>query len=207
MVKEFNLLISAVGGQGGLLLSRVIGNAALRAGFNVRIGETLGMAQRGGSVFSFVRLGSEVYSPLIPAGQVHVLISLEPVEGLRAARFLSPEHTKMALINTSPVPPTPVTLGVAKYPDSRTILEYFQRLSKDTLAFDVTSLAKRVGSAKVVNSVMLGSLCATRLLPVPLDVVKKTLEEIVPTAFIKVNREAFQIGMKSVHEASFRSRN
>lgn len=196
MIKEFNLLISAVGGQGGLLLSRIIGNAALRVGFNVRIGETLGMAQRGGSVFSFVRLGSEVRSPMIPAGQTHVLIALEPVEGLRAARFLSPEHTEIALINTETVHPIPVILGATLYPNLKTIFNYLQRLSKNVLAFNATSLAERAGSAKVMNTVMLGRLCATELLPVPTDVVKTTLEEIVPTAFIKVNKKAFQLGIK-----------
>lgn len=115
MPVEFNLIITGVGGQGGLTLSRIVGNAAMHEGYNVRIGETLGMSQRYGSVLSYLRFGEEVYSPLIEEGRADLMLALEPAEALRNARFLGKEST--AVINAYPIHTATTLVGKEKYPE------------------------------------------------------------------------------------------
>ncbi|WP_297480987.1 indolepyruvate oxidoreductase subunit beta [Thermococcus sp.] len=112
---EFNLIITGVGGQGGLTLSRIIGNAAMVEGYNVRIGETLGMSQRYGSVLSYLRFGEEVYSPLIEEGKANLMLALEPAEALRNARFLGKKS--VAIINAYPIHTATTLVGKEKYPE------------------------------------------------------------------------------------------
>ena len=112
---EFNLIIPGVGGQGGLTLSRIIGNAAMVEGYNVRIGETLGMSQRYGSVLSYLRFGEEVYSPLIEEGKANLMLALEPAEALRNARFLGKKS--VAIINAYPIHTATTLVGKEKYPE------------------------------------------------------------------------------------------
>ncbi|NJD98384.1 indolepyruvate oxidoreductase subunit beta [Thermococcus sp. LS1] len=112
---EFNLIITGVGGQGGLTLSRIVGNAAMVEGYNVRIGETLGMSQRYGSVLSYLRFGEEVYSPLIEEGKANLMLALEPAEALRNARFLG--RNSYAIINAYPIHTATTLVGKEKYPE------------------------------------------------------------------------------------------
>jgi len=112
---EFNLIITGVGGQGGLTLSRIIGNAAMHEGYNVRIGETLGMSQRYGSVLSYLRFGEEVYSPLIEEGGADLMLALEPAEALRNARFLGRKST--TVINAYPIHTATTLVGKERYPE------------------------------------------------------------------------------------------
>ncbi|CAD5245012.1 indolepyruvate oxidoreductase subunit beta [Thermococcus camini] len=118
---EFNLIITGVGGQGGLTLSRIVGNAAMHEGYNVRIGETLGMSQRYGSVLSYLRFGEEVYSPLIEEGKANLMLALEPAEALRNARFLGKGST--AVINAYPIHTATTLVGKEKYPELGEIRE------------------------------------------------------------------------------------
>ncbi|NJE60587.1 indolepyruvate oxidoreductase subunit beta [Thermococcus sp. 21S7] len=111
---EFNLIITGVGGQGGLTLSRIVGNAAMHEGYNVRIGETLGMSQRYGSVLSYLRFGEEVYSPLIEEGKANLMLALEPAEALRNARFLGKDSH--AVVNAYPIHTATTLVGKEKYP-------------------------------------------------------------------------------------------
>jgi len=123
---EFNLIITGVGGQGGLTLSRIIGNAAMVEGYNVRIGETLGMSQRYGSVLSYLRFGEEVYSPLIEEGKANLMLALEPAEALRNARFLGRDSS--AVINAYPVHTATTLVGKERYPALREIEEAIARI-------------------------------------------------------------------------------
>ncbi|WP_297516665.1 indolepyruvate oxidoreductase subunit beta [Thermococcus sp.] len=112
---EFNLIITGVGGQGGLTLSRIVGNAAMVEGYNVRIGETLGMSQRYGSVLSYLRFGEEVYSPLIEEGKANLMLALEPAEALRNARFLG--KNSVAIVNAYPIHTATTLVGKERYPE------------------------------------------------------------------------------------------
>ncbi len=112
---EFNLIITGVGGQGGLTLSRIIGNAAMEEGYNVRIGETLGMSQRYGSVLSYLRFGDEVHSPLIEEGEANLMLALEPAEALRNARFLGGKS--YAVVNAYPIHTATTLVGKERYPE------------------------------------------------------------------------------------------
>ncbi|WP_297498510.1 indolepyruvate oxidoreductase subunit beta [Thermococcus sp.] len=123
---EFNLIITGVGGQGGLTLSRIIGNAAMVEGYGVRIGETLGMSQRYGSVLSYLRFGEGVYSPLIEEGEANLMIALEPAEALRNARFLSGKST--AIINAYPIHTATTLVGKERYPKLDEIKEAIGRI-------------------------------------------------------------------------------
>jgi len=123
---EFNLIITGVGGQGGLTLSRIVGNAAMAEGYRVRIGETLGMSQRYGSVLSYLRFGEEVYSPLIEEGGADLMIALEPAEALRNARFLSKKST--GIINAYPIHTATTLVGKERYPDLGEVREAIGRI-------------------------------------------------------------------------------
>ncbi|WP_297535666.1 indolepyruvate oxidoreductase subunit beta [Thermococcus sp.] len=112
---EFNLIITGVGGQGGLTLSRIVGNSAMVEGYNVRIGETLGMSQRYGSVLSYLRFGEEVYSPLIEEGKANLMLALEPAEALRNARFLGKDS--VAIVNAYPIHTATTLVGKERYPE------------------------------------------------------------------------------------------
>jgi len=123
---EFNLIITGVGGQGGLTLSRIIGNAAMVEGYNVRIGETLGMSQRYGSVLSYLRFGEEVYSPLIEEGKADLMLALEPAEALRNARFLGKKS--VAVVNAYPIHTATTLVGKERYPALEEIEEAIARI-------------------------------------------------------------------------------
>ncbi|WP_258085112.1 indolepyruvate oxidoreductase subunit beta [Thermococcus thermotolerans] len=123
---EFNLIITGVGGQGGLTLSRIVGNAAMHEGYNVRIGETLGMSQRYGSVLSYLRFGDEVYSPLIEEGRANLMLALEPAEALRNARFLG--KNSHAVVNAYPIHTATTLVGKEKYPELEEIRNAIGRI-------------------------------------------------------------------------------
>ncbi|ASI99121.1 indolepyruvate oxidoreductase subunit beta [Thermococcus celer] len=123
---EFNLIITGVGGQGGLTLSRIVGNAAMHEGYNVRIGETLGMSQRYGSVLSYLRFGEDVYSPLIEEGNADLMLALEPAEALRNARFLG--RDSVAIINAYPIHTATTLVGKERYPGLGEVEEAIGRI-------------------------------------------------------------------------------
>ena len=125
MVKELNILIAGVGGQGVVLMSELLGKAAIAEGLKVRGSETLGMAVRGGSVTSAVRIGDEVYGPLIPAGKCDALVGMEPAEALRNISYLSPSSS--VILNTEVITPFTVAIGESKYPSLEEILEKLEK--------------------------------------------------------------------------------
>ena len=127
MVREFNILITGVGGQGVILMSELLGKAAIDDGLTVRGSEILGMAVRGGSVTSIVRVGEDVYGPLIPAGKCDIIIGMEPSEVLRNAGFLS--KSSLVILNTVPIIPFTVSLGQSGYPSLEQVLEKPGRLA------------------------------------------------------------------------------
>jgi len=151
---EYNIVIASVGGQGGLTLSRVIGQAALLKGYHVRIGETLGMSQRGGIVQSYVRIGERVESPLIGEGEANAILGLEPVETLRAARVYANKNT-LIIVNAEPIHTITTITGREKYPPLLDILNELQNISDNVIVVNATEYVRSKGLPYSTNIAIL----------------------------------------------------
>ncbi|MCX8207390.1 MAG: indolepyruvate ferredoxin oxidoreductase subunit beta [Methanothrix sp.] len=187
-----DIVIVGVGGQGVILISEIIGRAALKAGIHVRAAETHGMAQRGGSVINHTRLGC-IYGPMVPEGGADILLALEPAEALRYGRYLS--RGGVALVNTKPVIPTTVTAGQFRYPEIEEILAPLRGIGR-VLPMNATEIAERAGSSQAANIVMLGAL--SRFMPIEEALVLEALMDSVPRRYIDVNLKAFELGKAEV---------
>jgi indolepyruvate ferredoxin oxidoreductase beta subunit len=186
---ECDVVVVGVGGQGVILISEIIGRAAMLAGLSVRGVETHGMAQRGGSVINHIRVGCD-YSAMISPGSADVLLAMEPAEALRYAHYLSPEG--VALVNTRQVLPVTVTTGQATYPPLEEILAPLREVSSEVWPMDATGLATEAGSPQATNVVMLGAL--SKHLPIEEAILLEALSETVPAKFLEINRKAFELG-------------
>ncbi len=167
-IKEFNIVIASVGGQGGLTLSRVIGYAALLKGLSVRIGETLGMSQRGGVVQSYVRFGNTIKSPLIPYGGANVILGLEPIETLRAARIYANKNT-LIILNTEPIHTVTTLVGKETYPSINGIISELKMYSDKLYAFNATNKARSKGLPVATNIVVLAAFATSSYNPLDLE--------------------------------------
>jgi indolepyruvate ferredoxin oxidoreductase beta subunit len=185
------LIIVAVGGQGNLLASKVLGEAALLADIPARMSEIHGMAQRGGVVESSILFG-DAKSTIISDGEADVLLGFEPSETLRALNKCNPQT--LVITNLHPLPPFTVAIGKGIYPD----LEDAQRLIREKtaklIAFDAVSLAREAGSTMAVNIVLLGALIQSRVLPLTVDHVTEAIRRRTRKAFLEVNLAAFEKG-------------
>jgi len=198
----YNLIIAGVGGQGSILASRVVADAAIKAGvetgesLKVRIGETFGAAMRGGAVASHVRIGPDVGGPLVPKRGAQAILALEPLEGLRVGvPYLAPGG--VAILNTSEIMPMEVKIGTAKYPTIEEIKEALSRLGGKVYLINATDLAIQAGNAKTVSAVMLGALAKLSKLPFNVEKMKEALKGRVPQTTIEVNEKAFQLGFEA----------
>lgn len=190
---DCDIVIVGVGGQGVILISDVLGRAAVKAGMPVRGAETHGMAQRGGSVINHTRLGCR-FSPMVSSGSADVLLALEPAEALRFGHFLS--KNGVALINTQPVLPISVTTGKFGYPDLDELVAPLKGLCKRVKTMDASGLAKKAGAAQAMNVVMLGAL--SKYIPIEETLLQAALSEVVPKKYLDVNKQAFEIGKAEV---------
>lgn len=185
------LIIVAVGGQGNLLASRVLGEAALQAGVPVRMSEIHGMAQRGGVVESAIVFG-QAESSIISDGEADILLGFEPSETLRA---LNKCNSKTVVItNMSPLPPFTVAIGRGVYPDLNQVKSLISSKTAKLITLDAVSLAKEAGNVLSVNMVLLGALAQTGLLPLTADHIKETIRTKTNPAFVDVNLKAFEKG-------------
>lgn len=186
-MKNLNIMIVGVGGQGTLLTSRIIGNTANSQGFDVKISEVHGMAQRGGSVVTYVRFGDKIAEPVVERGCAGVLIAFEKLEAMRYSSFLKKDG--ILIVNDCKIEPMPVVTGAEKYPEN-----IIEKLTANYNVYVVNgeSIAKNLGNSKVLNSVVLGF--AAKFLgfgeEVWLDVLKKT----VPPKTVAINEKAFKEG-------------
>lgn len=188
MLKPIDVLMVGVGGQGTILATRVLAQAAQEAGYDIKLSEIHGMAQRGGSVVTQVRLGEKVFSPLIPAGGADVVLAFEKLEGLRLLPALKPGGT--IIINEQEIPPVPVLVGVAEYPAN--IVEYIRSAVSNVVAVNALEIAEKCGNPKAANMVLLGAMA--RRLPFGLEVWEKALAARIPARLLKVNQAAFTAG-------------
>jgi indolepyruvate ferredoxin oxidoreductase, beta subunit len=191
-LKELNIIVAGVGGQGVVLMSEILGNAAVRDGLKVRGSEVLGMAQRGGSVFSNIRLGSEVESPMTADGKCDVLIALEPSEALRNIQYLNSKS--IVIFNTHKVIPATVSMGKSSYPEISQIVEKLEAVAGKVMPIDALALADKAGNRQSVNVVMLGTLFGCAQMPISETTVKDCIRERVPAKAAELNIKAFDLG-------------
>jgi indolepyruvate ferredoxin oxidoreductase beta subunit len=190
--KVTNVLIVGVGGQGALLVSTIIAEAAIRAGFDVKTNEVHGMAQRGGSVLAQVRFGAKVHSPLVWEGTADVIISLEEIEALRYAQFL--REGGLAVVSKQHIIPVTVSSGKATYPADAD--ERLARAFPQLALIDALGIAHGAGSAKAANVVALGAAAKEldRLAPEIATHWNAAIETCVPAKHLELNRKAFAAG-------------
>jgi len=186
--KVTNILIVGVGGQGTILASRILSQLAREEGYDVKVSEIHGMAQRGGSVVTQVRMGQKVYSPLIAEGQADIILSFERLEALRWMHYLKKGGTM--IINDQAIEPVPVIMGLQEYPDN--IIERIRKKIPDTVAVDALSLARKCGNDKAANVVLMGLLA--RKMGFAKEKCLRALEEKVPPKFLELNKKAFEEG-------------
>jgi indolepyruvate ferredoxin oxidoreductase beta subunit len=188
---EHNILITSVGGQGGISLAKIIAEAALKQGLNVIVGETLGMAQRGGSVQSHVRAGAGVHGSLIPKGRCNFLISLEPSEAVRVTEYISPS-TKV-ILGMTPVYPIPVILKESIYPELTQIISALEKIGCEVYPLEARDLASEANAPTSLNIVMLGAYAALSNL-ITADSLREALSEVLSKRFLEANERAFDKG-------------
>ena len=199
IVKEVNILIVGVGGQGVILMSELLGKAAVDSGLNVKGSEVLGMAQRGGSVQSNIRFGNGVHSPLTPEGQCDVLIALEPTEALRNINYLS--DSSIVILNSKKIVPYTVSLGMSRYPSLEEILDKLYQATKRVITLNAAQIAEEAGNPLAVNSVMVGGLFATGRLPLNVETMKTIIHARFPFKLASDNIKAFELGYQSCVQA------
>lgn len=194
-LKELNVIMAGVGGQGVVLMSEILGNAAVRDGLRVRGSEVLGMAQRGGSVFSNIRFGEEVYSPLTTEGKCDILVALEPSEALRNIQYLN--KTSVVIANTRKIVPATVSMGKSHYPEIKEIEEKLRQVAGRVIMVDALALAEQAGNRQTTNVVMLGTMFGCGKMPIKLETVKAAILERVPARAAEVNMKAFELGIQA----------
>jgi indolepyruvate ferredoxin oxidoreductase beta subunit len=193
------LIIVAVGGQGNLLASKVLGEAALLADIPVRMSEIHGMAQRGGVVESAVVFG-DADSTIISDAEADVLLGFEPSETLRALNKCNADT--VVITNTAPLPPFTVAIGKGTYPDIQELQELIRNKTARLIAFDALALAKQAGNIMSLNIVLLGALIQTGIMPVSADNVKEAIRTSTKKAFVDINIEAFELGFEAAAKAA-----
>jgi len=194
MKQDFNVIVAGIGGQGNILVSRIIGEAAIEFGYHVLIGETFGAGQRGGAVQSHIRLTKEkTYGPLIPEGFADAVIGLEPFEALKcASKFLKPDG--IIITNEYPIIPSD-----KNYPDFEKIFQFLKNISSKLYTINGTKIALDIGDVATLNIVMLGAAYATGVLPVKEEDIKKSIIEKLDKSS-ELNLKAFEKGKKMIKE-------
>ena len=187
MKNVMNIMVVGVGGQVTLLTSRIIGKTALSSGNDVKLSEVHGMAQRGGSVVTFVRFGEKVSEPVVEEGNADIIIAFEKLEALRYAHFL--KKGGKLIINDCKIEPMTVVTGAATYPEN--ILETLKK-EHDVTVINGVEIAASLGNPKVLNSVVLGA--AAKAIGFEKDVWLSVVEKTVPPKTIEINKEAFLQG-------------
>lgn len=188
---NINLLLAGVGGQGTILASRIIAYAAQCSGLEVKLSEIHGMAQRGGSVVTHLRMGQEIYSPLIEVGTADIIMATEQLEAWRWLPYLK-EGGKV-IVNAQVISPVPVILGLKEYPSG--ILERLKENVPQTFTLDALKMAREAGNEKAANVVLLGLLASQ--MKFDSACWEEALKVVLPAKILEPNLKAFQMGFQS----------
>lgn len=193
MKNIYKIQLIGVGGQGTIKASTIIGEAAMKKGLNVVMSEVHGMAQRGGTVVTEFKIG-EAHSPLIEEGAADLMIAFEPAEALRALNKINQES--FVIVNSSPIIPFTVSLGISEYPELTSVFEELQVKIKNLLIINAEKIAKEAGSIISENMVLLGAAVATPNFPIEKDLVIQSMKENLPLKSIETNLKAFEMGFE-----------
>lgn len=189
MSKIINVLLVGVGGQGTILASKLLTQVAIAQGYEVKMSEIHGMAQRGGSVVTQVRMGENVYSPVIEAGEADFIVAFEQLEAYRWAHFLKKDG--VLIVNTQKIVPLTVLIGAATYPES--ILVDLKKRVERFIGLDGLKLASEAGNAKATNVVLMGVL--SKYMDFPEDAWQNALVTKIPAKMLDLNKKAFAYGV------------
>lgn len=193
-----NLVVCGTGGQGNILISRMIGRILSHRGFQISIGETFGAAQRGGAVHSSVRISRRrTFGPLIPHGRAHIVLSLEPLETLRILSAYGNGEV-LTVSNTEPVYPVGALAGRAEYPSIEGLKDAISALSKKVWFMNVSQMAEGLGAPIVSNIILVGGLVGTDLMPLTIEEVEQEIEATLPGAKVDLNLRALHMGIEAV---------
>ena len=193
-MKKLDLIITGAGGQGIILASDIIGEAALAAGYDVKKSDTLGMAQRGGSVISHMRIAPKVWSPLIKEGEVDILLAFEKLEAARWSYYL--RSGGIAIVNNQALPPLSVSLGKECYPSDKEIVDILKRRTDRVYFVDGTRRVGELGNIRTLNIFMLG--CASLFAPLKVHFWKDSISQRMPEKIRQINLTAFDRGRKEI---------
>ncbi|HEX2986880.1 MAG TPA: indolepyruvate oxidoreductase subunit beta [Chloroflexota bacterium] len=193
---KLDFVLAGVGGQGIVLMSDLLGDAALAAGYDVKKSDVHGMAQRGGSVVSYVRLGAKVSSPLPKMGEVEFLVALEKLEAARWAPYLRPGG--VAVVNDHAIFPLSVSAGASSYPSDEQVVATLRERTERIYQIKGPEIAVGLANPKVLNVVILGFLAA--LLPIPWDIWTATVEHRVPPKYRELNLRALEAGRAAARQ-------
>ena len=188
------LIMVAVGGQGNLLASKVLGEASLICKVPVRMSEIHGMAQRGGVVESAIVFG-DADSTIISDGEADILLGFEPSETLRALNRCN--SNTVVITNLDPLPPFTVAIGKGVYPDMDRIKALIKERTASLIAFDAMEIARRAGSPMTMNIVLVGALIQTGALPLTRNAIEQAIKNRTKKAFIDMNLAAFDLGFEA----------
>ena len=199
-MKKQDILMVGVGGQGIILASDIMSETALAAGYDIKKTDTLGMAQRGGSVVSHVRIARQVWSPLLKEGEVDILLAFEKLEAARWSYYLQPGG--VAIVNNQAVSPLSVSLGTHRYPGDEEIEDILKWQTERIYFVEGTSRAREVGDIRALNMFMLGY--ASLLLPIDVHMWKECMSQHIPPNILKINIAAFEQGRKEASNVNLR---
>lgn len=191
-MRNLSVMIAGVGGQGTLLTSQVLGAAALKEGYDVKMSEVHGMAQRGGSVITYVRIGEKVDSPVIEKGGADILLCFEKLEALRWIDYAKQDGT--IIVNEQRIDPMPVIIGSAKYPED--ITEELSKNFPNVIPVKALDAARQLGNIKVLNIVMLGIMAKST--DIPVEIWHEAIRETVKEKFVELNIKAFDKGYQNL---------
>ncbi|SMD11644.1 indolepyruvate ferredoxin oxidoreductase beta subunit [Desulfocicer vacuolatum DSM 3385] len=190
----YNLVVVGVGGQGGILNTRIIGRMLTKKGMRVTVGDVFGGNQRGGAVVSHLRISRHgSWSPQIPNGAGHVVLGIEPAEALRVLATVGNPQIKL-LVNTRAVHPSKVIAGEQSYPTTEEIRNHCVSLSGESWVLDASSEAMKLGRAIYANMIMIGALAGIDVLPLDRNVFEETLSENMPPERVEINLKAYDLG-------------
>ncbi|RDE11297.1 MAG: indolepyruvate ferredoxin oxidoreductase subunit beta [Candidatus Thorarchaeota archaeon] len=201
MKDTYDIMFCGVGGQGLMLLSAILGKAAVDSGLEVMTGEQHGLSQRHGSIYVHFRVGKPI-SPLIPYGKADLVIAMEATEALRYVEYLRDDG--VVIMSKRIMPPPSETGAVAldkekkrKYVTVDQIVERLNAVTHKIVALDSLELATKAGNPLTENSVLVGAACACPDFPIPTEAVRKALLSLVPRKTVEANSAAFDLGRQA----------
>ena len=192
MARTKNVLLVGVGGQGTILTGKILSSGLVKAGFDVKMSEVHGMAQRGGSVSNQVRYGEKVYSPIISKGEADILIAYETMEALRWLEYLNPNGK--VIVNDYQIPSAPILMGKQDYPEG--VLDMLKEKA-NTSVVKAAEIAEELGNIKAMNIVLFGALVkGMQLMDIDWE---QTIESNVNPKTVELNIKAFRAGLRAVN--------